>query len=487
MPKRNSILLAMENLSVSHLMERGLRAASYEPVPVLDLASLNQVLLTSFPDLAVIGERFDGVSGGKLILDILDRFPTMPILAYLEKETPEAIKELWSTGAMGYLSPPLSNDEIVEVVERSLKRARHLGDWVRAEVKRTTASLERRAKLSESELGRYEKIIENVQDGIIIVDEAGDIMLLNKTIIDEFQLGKTPWKEKPAEQVFSHPDMQALFKRAKTVSLKYHEINIDDDRVFNAQYTFIPGVGAVITMQDVSYLKRLDRIKSDFVHTVSHELRSPLTSVLGYAELIRRVGSLSKEQQEFLERIRFSVDSITIMVDDLLGLSRLEAGFDMRREAVQMDSILAYTLDSFESQFKLAEIQLNLRIEPDLPYLRANPSRLRQMLDNLIGNAIKYSPKGGVINIDLNSENDQVIFMVEDSGIGIPKEEQTRIFDKFYRATNASGRVDGTGLGLSIVKSIVTAHQGRIWVESTEGKGAKFFVVLPAEVPDEQE
>ncbi len=487
MPKRNSILLAMDNQSVLHLMERALRAASYEPLPVLDLASLNQVLQTSFPDLAIIGERFEGVSGGKIISDILDRFPTMPILAYLEKETPEAIKNFWNTGAMGYLSPPLHNDEIVDMVERSLKRARHLGDWVRAEVKRTTASLEKRAKLSESELGRYEKIIENVQDGIIIVDEAGNIMLLNKTIIDLFQLGKTAWKRKTAEQVFSHPDMQGLFKRAKTIPLKYHEVSIDDDKVFNARYTFIPGVGAVITMQDVSYLKRLDRIKSDFVHTVSHELRSPLTSVLGYAELIRRVGSLSNEQQEFLERIRFSVDSITVMVDDLLGLSRLEAGFDMRREMVQLDSILAYTLDAFESQFKLAEIKLNLDIEPDMPYLRANPSRLRQMLDNLIGNAIKYSPKGGAINIVLKSENNQVIFMVEDSGIGIPKEEQTRIFEKFYRATNASGNIEGTGLGLSIVKSIVTAHQGRTWVESIQGRGAKFFVVLPAEVPDEKE
>ena len=487
MPKRDLILLAMNDPSVLHMMEHALRAASYETAPVLDLASLNQVLQTSIPDLAIIGEWFDEVSGGKIVLDILDRFPTMPILAYVEKETPGAFKKFWSTGAMGYLSPPLRNDEIVETVERSLVRARHLGDWVRSEVKRTTASLEQRAQLSEFELDRYEKIIENVQDGIIIVDEAGNVMLLNKTIIEVFQLGKTPWRGKPAEQVLSHPDMQALFERAKTVPLQYHEVNIDDERAFNAQYTFIPGIGGVITMQDVSYLRRLDQIKSEFVRTVSHDLRSPLTSVLGYAELIRRTGSLSEQQQEYLGRIRSSVESITTLVNDLLGLSRLESGFDMRREAVGMENILTYSLDGFESQLTLADIKLKLDLEPDLPNLRANPIRLRQMLDNLIGNAVKYSPKGGVINIVLKSENNQVILMVEDSGIGIPKEEQARIFDKFYRATNAPGRVEGTGLGLSIVKSIVTAHQGRIWVESVEGQGAKFFVVLPADVPDEIE
>jgi len=240
-------------------------------------------------------------------------------------------------------------------------------------------------------------------------------------------------------------------------------------------------------MQDVSYLRRLDQVKSEFVHTVSHDLRSPLTSVLGYAELIRRAGSLSDSQEEYLDRIRSSVESITVMVNDLLDLSRLEAGFDMRREVVHLENILTYTLDALESQFTLAELKVNLNIAPDLPCLRANPIRLRQLLENLIGNSIKYSPKGGVINIILKAENDQIILMVEDSGVGIPMNEQTRIFEKFYRATNVSDGTEGTGLGLAIVKSIVSSHQGRIWVESAEGQGAKFFVVLPADVPDQKE
>ena len=266
--------------------------------------------------------------------------------------------------------------------------------------------------------------------------------------------------------------------------LKYHEINFDDGRIYNAQYTPIGGFGSVITMQDISYLKQLDRIKNEFVHTISHDLRSPLTSVLGYAELIKRIGSLNDQQNEFLDRIRSGVESITSLVNDLLDLSRLEAGFDTRRELVHLDNILKFALDTMEGQFKLNEQSLQLEIGQDLPELRGNPIRLRQLLDNLLSNAVKYSPKGSKISVSLHSEDSQIIFSVADMGSGIPRSEQVRIFEKFYRASNVPDQVGGSGLGLAIVKSIVDSHQGRTWVESNIGKGSTFYVVLPAYIPD---
>jgi two-component system NtrC family sensor kinase len=241
----------------------------------------------------------------------------------------------------------------------------------------------------------------------------------------------------------------------------------------------VPKIGAAITMQDISYLKELDRLKTDFVHTVSHDLRSPLTAVLGYTELIERTGPLSENQQEFLHRIQSSVQHITSLVNDLLDLGRLEAGFDTRREAVQLDGILKYTLDMFEPHLKQKEIKLVVDVASNLA-LRANPIRIRQMLDNLIGNAIKYAPSGGEIRVSVSIKDHQIILEVQDSGPGIPPSEQSRIFEKFYRASNAPEGVVGSGLGLAIVKSIVESHQGRVWVESTLGKGSSFFVVLPA-------
>jgi two-component system NtrC family sensor kinase len=266
--------------------------------------------------------------------------------------------------------------------------------------------------------------------------------------------------------------------------LKYHEINMDDGRVFNAQHTIIPAIGSAITIQDISYLKELDRLKSDFVHTVSHDLRSPLTAVLGYAELIGRAGPLNEHQSDFMARLQHSVKEITTLVNDLLDIGRLDAGFDTRREIIQLEDILGYSLELLGGSAKAKSIELSIDQAANLPPLKANPLRLRKMLDNLLDNAIKYTPPGGKVHIQLGTQANQVIFKISDNGMGILPGDQTHVFEKFYRGENVPDDASGSGLGLAIVKSIVENHQGRVWVESAPGKGATFSVVLPAYNPD---
>ena len=152
---------------------------------------------------------------------------------------------------------------------------------------------------------------------------------------------------------------------------------------------------------------------------------------------------------------------------------------DTHREFVQLEGILRYTINMLDGQIKTKQITVHTNIAPALPALRANPIRLRQVLDNVVGNAIKYSHPKGEIQISIRAEQDQVILQVTDHGPGIPAGDQPHIFDKFYRATNISSDVEGSGLGLAIVKNIVENHQGRIWVESTLGKGSSFFIVMP--------
>ena len=152
---------------------------------------------------------------------------------------------------------------------------------------------------------------------------------------------------------------------------------------------------------------------------------------------------------------------------------------DTHREFVQMEGILRYTINMLDGQIKSKQVKVQTEIAPSLPALRANPIRLRQVFDNVVGNAIKYSPANSEIQISIHAEENQVILKVTDHGPGIPASDQPRIFDKFYRATNISSEVEGSGLGLAIVKNIVENHQGRIWVESTVGKGSSFFIVLP--------
>jgi two-component system NtrC family sensor kinase len=238
-------------------------------------------------------------------------------------------------------------------------------------------------------------------------------------------------------------------------------------------------VGYAVTMQDVTYLKEMDRVRSEFVHTVSHDLRSPLTSVIGYTELVERAGELNENQRDFLHRIQDSIQHITSLINDLLDLGSVEAGFDTRRESVQPEAILRYTLDMLQGQIKSKRLKVHTDIAASLPAIRVNPIRLRQVLDNVVGNAIKYSNNGGEVNVSVMVEGDQIILNVRDNGPGIPVADQAHIFDKFYRGSNISEQITGSGLGLAIVKTIVDNHQGRIWVESAEGRGSSFFIVLP--------
>jgi len=257
------------------------------------------------------------------------------------------------------------------------------------------------------------------------------------------------------------------------------EIMLEDGRVFNALLTSIEDVGVIVAMQDITHLKELDRIKTDFVNTVSHDLRSPLTAILGYVELIERAGEINQQQREFVRRVQLSVRNITELINDLLDLGRIESGFDTRKEVVQILPIINFTLENFRNQIIEKNLKLDLSAEPELPKIFGDTTRLRQMMDNLVGNAIKYTPEGGKIQVSAHEENEQLIIRISDNGPGIPPADQPYIFDKFYRAGNVSNNISGTGLGLAIVKSIVENHQGRIWVDSSLGKGSKFTVVLP--------
>ena len=314
---------------------------------------------------------------------------------------------------------------------------------------------------------------------MIVLDENHRILLANKTVYGIFRLDGSSILGQYVKDVIPNADLKALIDRTRNGSLKYHEINFDDGRVYNAQYTPLPRIGSAVTMQDISYLKEIDRLKNDFVHTVSHDLRSPLTAIMGYMELIERTGALNESQRDFLERLQASVQHMTSLVNELLDLGRLESGFDTRRESVHLDNVLEYSLNVFESQIQNKRIQLTTSVSDDLLPLRANPIRIRQMIDNLVGNAIKYTPENGTIKVHLFMQENQIIFRVTDSGPGIPQEEQGKIFEKFFRASNRPADVEGSGLGLAIVKSIVESHQGRVWVESTVGVGSTFAVILP--------
>lgn len=340
------------------------------------------------------------------------------------------------------------------------------------------ASLYARSQVERNEL---ETILTRITDGVIVVDLDGRLILINRAARDAFaHKADESLTGKPAGEVIHSLDLVEILSDAKATAPFRSEIGLDDGRVFNAQVTPIPNMGLAVILQDITHLKELDRIKSEFVNTVSHDLRSPLTAILGYIELIERVGPVNEQQLEFIQRVELSVQNITALINDLLDLGRIEAGFDTRKEIVPLPALVDYTIDSLLPRFEEKAQHLIVDVPQDLPAVLGNPIRLRQMLGNLITNALKYTQAGGEIRVSAQAEDGQVILQVSDDGLGIPLSEQPFIFDKFYRASNVARDVSGTGLGLAIVKSIVDNHQGRIWVKSSPGKGTMFTVVLPA-------
>ena len=229
-------------------------------------------------------------------------------------------------------------------------------------------------------------------------------------------------------------------------------------------------------------LVELDVLKDDFIASVSHELRTPLTSIRGYLDLVREgeAGELTDDQERFLGIVDRNADRLLRVVGDLLFVAQVGAGkLDLALEDVELGKLVDHATDAARPHADSRELELVSRIEP-LPTLRADRARLGQVLDNLVSNAIKFTPTGGRVMVRAFAEDGAVVLEVSDTGLGMSPEEQARLFERFYRTAAASEHaIQGTGLGLTIVKAIVEAHRGSISVQSATGAGTTFRILLP--------
>jgi PAS domain S-box-containing protein len=333
---------------------------------------------------------------------------------------------------------------------------------------------------SESEREKLETILTKIEDGVIVVDSDRRLILMNRRAREAFEVPDENLTGKRLRDTIQNQELVDLLRAANMSLPSRVELNLKDGRVMNTQITPIPEIGLVVTMQDITHLKELDQIKTDFVNTISHDLRSPLTAILGYVELIDRVGQVTDQQKEFIRRVQLSVHSITALINDLLDLGRIEAGFDTQKEVVHLSTIINYAIEGLRSRAASKSQELVVDFPELLQPVLGNPVRLRQMIIHLLVNAINYSGEGTRISLSGQAETGQVILQIKDNGPGIPPADLPYIFDKFYRASNTPSDIPGSGLGLAIVKSIVDDHLGRIWVDSTLDQGATFTIVLPS-------
>lgn len=240
----------------------------------------------------------------------------------------------------------------------------------------------------------------------------------------------------------------------------------------------------LFVLHNITRQKRLENLRKDFVANVSHELRTPLSVIKGYVETLVDAGDdmPSGDRKRFMNTIQRHTDRLNSLLEDLLALSRLESAQPgLAREQVDLAQLVAVSLEDFRSRPAALEHKLSLVVDPALPEVFADPLKLGQVLDNLVSNALKYTPRGSRIELSARMESkDTVEIAVRDNGPGIPAEDLPHIFERFYRVDKGRSREKGgTGLGLSIVKHIVQLHGGRVWAESRVGEGTSFLIVLP--------
>ena len=336
----------------------------------------------------------------------------------------------------------------------------------------------------ESERTKLATVLSEIEEPVVVITGREDrVVVANAAFRRAFKLGAAVAEGRPLTELMQHQSLLNLIGAASEAGNSHtDEIPLADGRTFYATLTPIPGVGQAIIMQDVTHFKELDRMKSDFVSTVSHDLRSPLTSIKAYAQMLSMAGELNEKQDLFATRIGNSVDRISALITDLLDISKIEAGIDEQVNLVDLAGLASDVVAELQSQADRKHQQLVYHGPGYEIPVAGNELRLKKVIHNLVNNAIKYTLEGGQISVIVQHYEKEVLLEVEDNGLGIPPSALPFVFDKFFRVKDPDrAEIEGTGLGLAICKSIVEKYGGHIWVQSQHHQGSTFAFTLPLE------
>lgn len=370
---------------------------------------------------------------------------------------------------------------------------------------RVAEAMQEQMAARRKEQGRLQAVLAAMADGILIVNEEGRVQLVNVAATHLLGIAEADALDRPFAQVARDHRLIHLWQRCREQNEEASDTfdSLADGRTLRgvvAPIRQLTPPGYLVIVQDLTELRRLERIRREFVSNISHELRTPLASLRALADTLRD-GALDDPPaaRRFLDRMDGEVDSLTQMVAELLELSRIESGrVPIRLRAASLGEVLMPALERLTPQFDRAELTLAVKIPEDLPLALADVERVQQVITNLVHNAVKFTPSGGTVTVAARLSDEKptwlsgyaqetpppstadrmLLVQVSDTGVGIPAHDLPRIFERFYKADRARSG-GGTGLGLAIAKHIVQAHGGRISAASREGEGSTFSFTLP--------
>jgi two-component system phosphate regulon sensor histidine kinase PhoR len=431
-------------------------------------------------DIILTDLMMPGIGGMEVLAKVGEQHPDSVSIVITGFATLEHSIEAMKKGAFDFIPKPFTPDQLRVVVSKAVKMTRTLQDIA-------------------TEKTRLKTIVNYLAGGVLVTDRNKNVILYNPTLLKMLGYEGDALDDQPLSALTTDEKLTGIIDgilglntgefRVLSAEIEPHERG---EALSNQSYLRAQAVpfknrsgeilGSVTIIDDITHLKELDEMKSAFVSMVSHEIRSPLTTVLSQIKILMDglAGELSAKQADILSKMSRKVYGLVELSNELLDLSRIEAGLIVQdKQQLQLMDILESLVEFVQPRAKEKDISLSLE-KADLPVINADMKSMEEVFSNLITNAIIYTPEGGKVDVSGEVKGDFVGISISDTGYGIAPDELPRIFERFYRAkTEKTRNIVGTGLGLPIVKSIVEAHNGTVRVESEEGVGSTFYVRLP--------
>lgn len=430
-------------------------------------------------DIILLDLCMPGISGMEALAQIRSLHPDTVVIVITGYATLSHAIDAMKNGAFDFLAKPFSPEDLRLVIGKAFEHIRTLNDIMH-------------------EKSRMHAMLNQLADGVLATDARRRIALANHAFLSMIRYAGPSPIGLTSGDVLNNAVLEAMIDEALTVREDcYQEITREIEVVGGEAGEMILAarcvpfrdrlertLGTITVLHDITALKKIDQMKSDFVSMVSHEIRSPLSSIKMQLKVIldRLAGDITEKQSEILTRASEKIQSLVTLSTELLDLSKMESGLiHLEKSKLQLMTIVQDQVAFYQAKAQSKNIRLELSGVGDLPEVLANKMNMEEVISNLIANALRYTPEGGKIVVAAGREGDYVRISVSDTGYGIPPEDLGRVFNRFYRVKNEKTRqIIGTGLGLPIVKSIIDAHHGRIVVDSQVDVGSTFTVLIPA-------
>ena len=504
---KDKILIADDETDIALILKLQLEDAGYRTVRVRDGVEALEALAKEQFELLLLDIKMPRMDGLQVLKSVRAGYPSMVVVMMTAHGSEEIAVQAMKEGALDYIAKPFSNDDMLKRVERAIFYNRTLQDNQRLQ------------EQLAAEQKKSEAILLGMAEILVAVDDKGNVISVNRMAENMFGKKRSEMLGKPVESVLI-AELPAGVTLPSRKTLGSGEPSLDVTYTLNTRIGRIPVlasssplhdncgalIGSVEIIRDISSLKALEREREDFVSMLSHDLKNPITAIVGSLDLVRegRLGPINNEQREFIEAAEESCAEMVEMINSLLDIHKFEAGrmvMSFRPEKMQ------HLVDKLVTQYSTVAVKSGLKLEfvvaAELPQCRLDRTTFMRMMGNLLSNAQKFTPENGRITVAVDRVDDVAALtgrvpeglypaaalspagsflrvMVTDSGVGIPAESLGTIFDRFVQAQNRrEGKSRGTGLGLAFCRKVMDVHHGLIWAESEEGKGSTFTALFP--------